>query len=65
MRTVQQWERDAIDWWNGKLSAHRWRVENWNDSASLREAWTPEGLTCPACRADHCEVDGHFCAVKP
>jgi hypothetical protein len=58
MRAIQQYEIDAANWWAERLRAHRWRVEHWQ---SIAHIWTPEGLTCPACNADHCEIDGHFC----
>ena len=44
-----------------QLRHHQWRVEHWDSHEKLRECWTPIGLTCPGCGADHCEVDGHFC----
>jgi hypothetical protein len=51
-------ELEAAKWMAERLRCHKWRVENWQ---KIEHNFTPEGLTCPKCGADHCEVDKHSC----
>lgn len=41
-------------------AAHAYRLANWQPNAFWIDAW-PNGIICPFCGADHCEVDGHSC----
>jgi hypothetical protein len=52
------YEIEARQWMERALVSHKWRVDNWK---TIEHLWLPEGLTCPKCAADHCEVDGHYC----
>lgn len=63
MREETETEREHKLRLQDDLRAHRYRITNWesikNSSAASR--WIPQGLTCPGCGADFCEIDGHSC----
>ncbi len=58
MKPETQIEKESRERRDKELASHRWRVQNWQ---TVQKFWMPDGLTCPNCRADHCEIDGHSC----
>jgi hypothetical protein len=58
MREETQFEGQGQRELQWQLHLHKLRLRDWE---TLKDNFVPDGLTCPKCKADHCEIDGHSC----